>query len=86
AEVIEIQTGQPVDLDTLDVVPSLAGEAGEVAAEARRLRAEAHAPAVRAGEQTRAAVELLHRRRFPLRDIGRLTGITYQRAQQIVKG
>ncbi|MDQ3150544.1 MAG: type II toxin-antitoxin system HicB family antitoxin [Actinomycetota bacterium] len=85
AEVIEIQTGQPVNPDTLDVVPSLPGEAGEVAAEARRLRAEAHALAERAGERTRAAVELLHRREFPLRDIGRLTGITYQRAQQIVK-
>jgi predicted RNase H-like HicB family nuclease len=86
AEVIEIQTGRPVELDTLDVVPILAGEAGELAAETRRLRAEANALAERAGEQTRAAVVLLHRRKFPLRDIGQLTGITYQRAQQIVKG
>lgn len=85
AEVIEIQTGQPVDPGTLDVVPILAGEAGEIAAESRRLRAEAHALTERAAERTRAAVQQLHRRGFPLRDIGRLTGITYQRAQQIVK-
>ncbi len=85
AEVIEIQTGQPVSPDTLDVVASLPGEAGELAAEARRLRAEAHALGERASERTRAAVELLHRCKFPLRDIGRLTGITYQRAQQILK-
>ncbi|MFC5992932.1 type II toxin-antitoxin system HicB family antitoxin [Pseudonocardia hispaniensis] len=85
AEVIEIQTGEPVNPDSLVVYPSLPGEAGEAAAEARRLRAEAHELSERASERTRAAVDLLHRRGFPLRDIGKLTGITYQRAQQLVK-
>lgn len=86
AEVIEIQTGTPTDPADLRICPYVAGEAGELAAETRRLRAEAHALAERSGERTRAAVTLLHRRGFSLRDIGRLTGITYQRAQQIIKG
>lgn len=85
AEVIEIQAGTPVDPDTLDVHPCLRGEAGDVAAEARRLRVEAHALNEKAGERTRAAVDLLHRRGFSLRDIGKLTGITHQRAQQLVR-
>lgn len=83
-EVIEIQTGGTVDPADLDIVPALPGEAGEAAAEARHLRAAADDIVERLGERTRTAVELLHRRGFPLRDIGSLTGITYQRAQQIL--
>lgn len=86
AEVIEIQIGEPVDPESLDIHPCLPGEAGEAAAEARQLRAEAQAAKERAEQRTRIAVELLHRRGFPLRDIGRLAGITFQRAQQIIKG
>lgn len=86
AEVIEIQTGHAVDPAALDIHPCLPGEAGDIAAEARRLRAEASALTERAGERTRDAVTVLHRRGFPLRDIGSLIGITHQRAQQIVKG
>lgn len=85
AEVIEIQTGDAVDPASLDVRPCLPGKAGEAAAEARRLRAEAEALNRQATEHTRTAVALLHERGFPLRDIGALTGITYQRAHQLVK-
>lgn len=85
AEVIEIQTGQSVEPESLDVHAHLPGEAGEAAAEARELRAEVQALKERAEERTRAAVDLLHRRGFPLRDIGSLTGITFQRAQQLIK-
>ena len=86
AEVIEIQTGVAVDPDTLDIVPSFPGEAGRVADEARELRHEAQAVKERADRSTRAAVTLLRERGLPLRDIGRLTGITFQRAQQMVSG
>lgn len=85
AEVIEIQTGEAVDPAELDIHPRLPGEAGEAAEEARRLRAEAQHLRERAEASTRSAVELLASRGFPLRDIGPLTGITFQRAQQIAK-
>lgn len=52
AEVIEIQTGQPVEPESLDVHAHLPGEA---AAEARELHAEVQALKERAEERTRAA-------------------------------
>lgn len=51
AEVIEIQTGQPVEPESAE-------------------------------ERTRAAVDPLHRRGFPLRDIGSLTGIKTDKKQK----
>ena len=85
AEVIEIQTGEDVKPADLDVQPALPGDAGEVAAEARLLRVEAQTLKNRAEESTKVAVRLLRAQGFPLRDIGVLTGITFQRAQQLVK-
>ncbi len=85
AEVIEIQTGHPVDPASLTINASLAGEAGDVAAEARSLREQAHRLTEQAGECTRKAVALLSQKGFTVRDIGALTGITYQRAQQLRK-
>lgn len=85
AEVIEIQTGDEVKPGDLDVRPTLPGDAGELAAAARLLRVEAQALKNRSEESTRAAVLLLREQGFPLRDIGALTGITFQRAQQLVK-
>lgn len=86
AEVIEIQTGHPVDIASLTINASLSGEAGDVAAEARSLREQAHRLTEQAGERTRTAVALLSQKGFTVRDIGALTGITYQRAQQLRKG
>ncbi len=86
AEVIEIQTGHPVDPASLTINASLPGEAGDVAAEARSLREQAHRLTEQAGERTRKAVALLSQKGFTVRDIGTLTGITYQRAQQLRKG
>lgn len=85
AEIIEIQTGEEVKPGDLDVRPSLPGEAGEIAASARLLRAEAQALKNRAEDSTKAAVQALRAQGFPLRDIGALTGITFQRAQQLAK-
>lgn len=85
AEVIEIMDGGTVDPATLDIHPSLPGEAGEVTEDARRLRAEEESLRERLDKRTREAVALLRRQGFSVRDIGRLTGISYQRAQQIKK-
>ncbi|MDN5748184.1 MAG: hypothetical protein L0H64_06710 [Pseudonocardia sp.] len=84
AEVIEIQTGEQVDPATLDVVPVLDDEAGQVAADARTQRRRADEVTREAAETTRRAVRLLHERGFTVRDIGRLVGITHQRAHQLV--
>ncbi|MGH3824924.1 MAG: hypothetical protein ACRDRA_19120, partial [Pseudonocardiaceae bacterium] len=71
---------------SLTINASLPGEAGDVAAEARSLREQAHRLTEQAGERTRKAVALLSQKGFTVRDIGALTGITYQRAQQLRKG
>ena len=59
AEVIEIQTGQPVEPENLDVHAHLPGEAGEAAGRDQKLRAEFQALKERAEERTRAAVIIL---------------------------
>ena len=85
AEVIEIQTGDEVKPEDLDVRSTLPGKAGDVAATALLLRREAQALKDRADDSTKVAVKLLREEGFPLRDIGALTGITFQRAQQLAK-
>lgn len=84
AEILEIQTGHAVDPADIEVAPRVDDEAGEAAAEARDLRAQAAALTRQAGESTKRAVRLLSRRGFTVRDIGAMTGIAHQRAQQIV--
>lgn len=76
AEIIEIQTGHPVDPANLTINTSLPGEAGDVAAEARSLRERANRLTEQAGERTRKAVAPLSQKGFTVRDIGALTGIT----------
>lgn len=83
AEVIEIQTGQAVNPDDLDIYPIVPGEAGEAAATAARVRAEFERLRDESDEQTRHAVAALSGIGFALRDVGRLVGISFQRAQQI---
>ncbi len=84
AEVIEIQTCASVDPESLDVEPIIPGDDGQSAAEVRRLRAEAYALTAEALARTSSVVATLHEKGFALRDIGSLTGISYQRAQQLV--
>lgn len=85
AETIEIQTGTTVDPESLDIEPIIPGDDGQAAAEVRRLRAAADALTTEASARTAGVVATLHQKGFALRDIGSLTGISYQRAQQLVK-
>ena len=78
AEVIEIQTDAPVDPSALRIDWYIHGTAGEVAARAREAREQVD-------RLTRTAVRELRDRGFSLRDTGELTGISFQRAQQIEK-
>jgi len=85
AEAIEIQTGEAPDPTTITVEWHVPGEAGTAAERARQLRGEAEQIAAEAGRSTRHAVSQLHRAGFSLRDIGTMTGISYQRAQQLTQ-
>ena len=86
AEVISIQAGLEVDPRTLEVVPIVQDDGDDLTpAEVRRLRSEAERLTATALDRTATLVIKLHRRGFALRDIGSLAGISYQRAQQIVK-
>lgn len=83
AEVIEIQTGKPVDSADIDVQWWVPGEAGSAAERAAKLRQEAEALVEQATEEGRRAVHRLRQVGFSYRDIGGMTGMSYQRAQQI---
>ena len=78
AEVIEIQTGAPVDPAAFKIDWFIHGTAGETAAKARVMRGELD-------QVTRSAVRELRKSGFSLRDTGELTGISFQRAAQIDK-
>lgn len=85
AEAIEIQTGEAIDPTTITVEWHVPGEAGTAAERARQLRGNAEQITAEAGRSTRHAVFQLHRAGFSLRDIGTMTGISYQRAQQLTQ-
>jgi predicted RNase H-like HicB family nuclease len=84
AEVIELMTGEAPGTYEIDLDWSVPVEAGQHAAEARELRAKADAVAQEATEATNRAVRELAAAGFTYRDIGTMTGVSYQRAQQIV--
>ncbi|MGH3874191.1 MAG: type II toxin-antitoxin system HicB family antitoxin [Pseudonocardiaceae bacterium] len=83
AEIIEIQTGKPVDPAEIDIQWWVPGEAGSAAERAATLRQEAEALVAQAAEEGRRAVHRLRQAGFSYRDIGGMTGMSYQRAQQI---
>lgn len=85
AEVIEIQTGRPVDPAVIRVNARVDGPEGDLANAARAQRQAAREAAEQADERTRTAVAALRRRGFSLRDVGELLGITFQRAHQIAR-
>ncbi len=51
---------------------------------AARLRSQARDSQSKAAEELRAAAQELSRSGMPLRDIGQLLGVSYQRAHQLV--
>ncbi len=86
AEVISIQTGQEINPGELEINPIIQSDGDDLSpAEVRRLRHKAEQLTATALDRTATLVTQLHRRGFALRDIGSLAGISYQRAQQIVK-
>lgn len=85
AEVLELMTGESPDDYELTLDWHVPGQAGTTAAEANRLRAEAEDMQDRLFIATRSAVHELRDAGFSYRDIGTMTGMSYQRAQQIAR-
>lgn len=86
AEAIGLITGTEPATDAIRLHWEVPGEAGELADRARRLREEADRLAAEAGETAQHAVQKLRARKFSYRDIGVMTKMSYQRAQQIASG
>jgi predicted RNase H-like HicB family nuclease len=84
-EVLELLTGKKPGTYELDVHTIVPGKAGELAARALELRAQADALAGTVAATTCTAVVTLSKSGFSMRDIGQLVGVSHQRVDQILK-
>ncbi len=85
AEAISLMVDQDVSPDQVTVDWDVPGEAGELAHQASELREKAERIAAEASEKAEIAVVELRGRKFSYRDIGVMTKMSYQRAQQIAE-
>lgn len=84
-EAIAYLAGVPEDSFEIEVVPEIPREARIAMAHAEQLRAELQRVNREAAEESRRAARALADAKFTVRDIGRVMGISHQRAQQLVK-
>lgn len=84
AEVIRLMTGEALQPEDVELDIRYDDEIGRTAAELRRKRAEFEASEKELMAQTAATVRALRARGMNLRDIGNLTGVSYQRVHQLV--
>ncbi len=82
AELIELMTGERPDAVRYDI--QLPDEVRAHLEAAKQYRAKAASANSQAAVEVRAAAQALHKAGVPLRDIGRILGVTYQRAHQLV--
>ena len=82
SELIELMTGERPDAVHYDI--QLPEDVKHHLEAAKRYRAEATSANSQAAVEVRAAAQALHDAGVPLRDIGRILGVTYQRAHQLV--
>jgi predicted RNase H-like HicB family nuclease len=83
AEALTLMEAREVRPDEITVSWSVPGDLGAVAGYAAELRARAEEVEAQAARETRRAVRGLRNVGISYRDIGRMTGVSYQRAQQI---
>ncbi|MCL5444540.1 MAG: transcriptional regulator [Actinobacteria bacterium] len=83
AEVVELMTQEKPGTYAINVEPVYPGAAGVAAREAVALRRQAEQIGNAASDAVRNAVIALRSEGLTLRDAASLTGISYQRAQQI---
>jgi hypothetical protein len=84
AEVIHLMTGEDVAPSDVDLDVRYDDELGRQAAELRDRRANLEASEKELAELTAATARALRKRGMNLRDIGKLTGVSYQRVHQLV--
>ncbi|GAA4814763.1 HicB family toxin-antitoxin system [Tomitella cavernea] len=86
-EVIALHTDRRIDEVDVDVAVEVGGEpSGDRVGDARAQKTEAEHMEARAAESYRAVTQELAAQDVPLRDIGYLLGISYQRAHQLAAG
>lgn len=85
AEAISLMVGQDIFPDQVTVDWNVPGEVGELAQQASDLREKAERIAAEASEKAAIAVVELRGRKSSYRDIGVMTKMSYQRAQQIAE-
>lgn len=84
AEVIRLMTGEDVATSDIDLDVRYDEELGRQAAELRHRRADLEASEKELAALTAATARALRQRGMNLRDIGTLTGVSYQRVHQLV--
>jgi DNA-binding CsgD family transcriptional regulator len=77
-------TGEDSDSFLVDIHPVLEPELSEAVVRATAASGEARIQQLEASIANREAAELLARSGLPVRDIGRLLGISHQRVQQLL--
>lgn len=84
-EAVAYLAGLPEDQVVIDVVPTLPAAYREHATAAEQATAEATEARSRAAVESRAAARALRDEGLTLRDVGRVMGVSHQRAQQLVE-
>jgi len=84
AEVIHLMTGIDVDPSDIDLDIRYDDDLGRQTAELRERRADLEASEKELATLTAATARALRKRGMNLRDIGTLTGVSYQRVHQLV--
>lgn len=85
-EAIAFVTGEPEDTIEIRVEPVLPRSLSERLLAAQVARTEADAAAVHAQSELRTAALELQNYHLTMRDIGRVMGVSHQRAQQLLTG
>jgi hypothetical protein len=85
AEVIHLMTGIDVDPSDIDLDIRYDDDIGRQTAELRERRADLEASEKELATLTAATARALRTRGMDLRDIGTLTGVSYQRVHQLVR-
>jgi predicted RNase H-like HicB family nuclease len=85
-DVIATMLDVPEDSFDVDVMPTLMGPLAGELAEALRARGEAAEAQETARRATDQAARRLQEEGLPVRDIGRLLGVSYQRAAKLLSG
>lgn len=84
-DLISIVLEVPADSFAVDIDFQVPASAAPHMQEAARLREKAASANTRAAIESRAAAAALKREGMTLRDIGQLMGVSFQRAEQLVK-